>query len=40
VQRRPWGDGSDLSSLNASFMDPIEFANLVAESNVGDVLNP
>jgi hypothetical protein len=24
----------DLKSLNASFIDPIKFANLVAESNV------
>ena len=25
---------ADLSSLNASFMDPIKFANLIAESSV------
>jgi hypothetical protein len=24
----------DLKTLNASFMDPIKFANLIAESNV------
>jgi len=25
---------ADLSSLSATFMDPIKFANLIAESNV------
>jgi hypothetical protein len=25
---------ADLKPLNASFMDPIKFANLIAESNV------
>jgi len=25
---------ADLASLNASFMDPIKFANLIADSNV------
>jgi hypothetical protein len=28
---------ADLSSLNATFMDPIKFANLIAESNVATV---
>src|SRR5262245_60807931 len=30
----PWGDGSRSQVADASFMDPIKFANLIVESNV------